>query len=289
MASFSSNRRLFVLGGDGAIGSSLTAYLTAEREQVFSTTRRPGLCNGARPFLDMTSDDFTELMALAPQAGDVAFFVAANARVAACEADPKGAFAVNVEGVLRLAGRLARAGAQVILLSTNQVLPDDRPLVAAETPPSPRSEYGRQKAMAEAGVLALGGAVLRLSKVFGPSDPLLRGWRESLKAGAAIMPFSDMTAAPISENLVARTLHALSRNAVQGIFQLSAERDVTYAELAAAFALRLGASPDLVRPKSWREAGLGVAPAQYSSMDGAPLLALTGIRQPDPFTVINEI
>jgi dTDP-4-dehydrorhamnose reductase len=289
MASSSSNRRAFVIGGDSMIGARLAAVLAQRGETVLATTRRPERAAPDRPLLDLSSDGPEALRSLEPRPGDVAFIAAAVARIAECERAPEAARTVNVDGAERVARLFTEAGGRALFLSTNQVLPDDAPDVPADAALSPRHAYGRQKAEAEAKVLALGGAVLRLAKVFGPSDALVTGWRDNLAAGRFIHPFSDMTAAPISDLLAAEALVALARSGASGIFQLSASRDVTYADLARRLARDMGAPESLIAPISWRSVEIGFAPARFSSMEGQGLLATTGIERPDPFAAVAAV
>ena len=84
-----------------------------------------------------------------PTGTTAACIFAAIARVAACEADPKGSAHVNVTQTLALADRLLTRGIPVLYLSTNQVFDGTTPNVAPDASYSPVTEYGRQKVLAE--------------------------------------------------------------------------------------------------------------------------------------------
>ena len=145
------------------------------------------------------------------------------------------------------------------------------------------TEYGRQKAEAEAALLApyaplasgapgaSGGDVLvvRLTKVITPGD-LFDQWRKDLLAGKTIRPFSDMPVAPVSLEAAAAVLAELAATGASGIRHVSAPRDISYAEAARRLAERLGVSPDLVRPQTVAESGI--------ALEHAPRCASLGTR-----------
>ena len=89
-------------------------------------------------------------------------------------------------GPARLAQALSASGAFPVLLSTNLVFDGTVPYRGPDDPVCPRTEYGRQKAAAERAVLAAGGAVVRLTKVLGPDDPLVTGWVARLRRGEPV-------------------------------------------------------------------------------------------------------
>ena len=235
-------RRVLIVGGDSWIGRGVEAHFRAAGIESVATTRRPG---AGRPFLDLATFD--------PESDslhdvDAAILAAAVARLGDCAADPHTSARANMAGTLRLARHLAARGAHVVLLSTDKVFDGRLPRRLREAGVCPRTEYGRQKALAEAGVRALGatGAVLRLSKVLDPDNALIAGWIERLARAAAVEAFHDMYLAPVSRDLVARLLEGIVRARGAGIYQASGAGDVSYADLALRIAGRLGADADLV-------------------------------------------
>ena len=81
-----------------------------------------------------------------PEGVKCACIFVAVARLAACEADPVGSAPSMSNRRSLLIDLLAARGIYTLFLSTNQVFGGDRPHVPADTPTSPVSEYGRQKA-----------------------------------------------------------------------------------------------------------------------------------------------
>ena len=210
--------------------------------------------------------------------------------IAACNADPEGTWRINVDGVARLAESLAGKGTQVILLSTSHVFDGRRRFPGPSDPVSPTDAYGRQKVEAERRILALpGGAVLRLAKVLTPDLPVLESWRRDLLAGRAVSPFSDRCLAPVSMAQVCEALDRMRRRRVTGIWQLSAGRDISYAELATILADRLGADRSLVRPGPQPDSmAEGTAGPRFTAFDVSRLSQELGLPVPDPLKVAEE-
>ena len=161
-----------------------------------------------------------------------------------------------------------------------------------DEPTCPMTEYGRQKAEAEAALLApyaplasgapgaSGGDVLvvRLTKVVTPGD-LFDQWRKDLLAGKTIRPFSDMPVAPVSLEAAATVLAELAATGASGIRHVSAPRDISYAEAARRLAERLGVSPDLVRPQTVAESGIALEHApRCTSLGTRGIRGLTSYR-----------
>lgn len=288
MASSSLSRRHLVVGGDAVIGRALWQRLGNDGVEVWASTRRPDLIGPDRPFIDLVTANWSDLDDLPISAETTVHICAAAARIAQCAADPEGTRRVNVEGPVALATALAARGAHILFLSTNQVLPGDRPLASADTPYGGATEYGRQKAEAEQRLLALDApvAVLRLAKVLTEDDPLISGWRRDLKAGRAIRPFHDMTAAPVSAVLVVEAMIRIAVTRGKGLFQLSAKRDVSYADLALHLARSDRADPSLINPGTVSGAGLPHRPPPFTSLDGHRLAVELGLSPPDPFDAI---
>jgi dTDP-4-dehydrorhamnose reductase len=230
-----------------------------------------------------------------PRGTTAACIFVAVARLDACAADPDGSAHINVTQTLALAERLLERGIHVLFLSTNQVFDGSVPHVRADAPPSPVSEYGRQKACTEAALLrhveaGAPVAILRLSRVVPPDIPLLHGWKDALAAGRPIEAFSDMKVAPVPTAWVACAVDRILRERTRGMFQLTGPRDITYAEAGRFIARRLGACPELVQETSAIKAGLptGTTP-RNTTLDSSCLRMRFGIDAPDVFAVIDSV
>src|SRR5690606_24245498 len=113
---------------------------------------------------------------------DVVLHAGAVSSIAACEAAPGIAQAVNVHATAELC---ARAPA-VVYVSTDLVFGGDRAPYGVRDPVRPLSVYGRSKAAGEEAVLASArGVVVRVPLLFGRSFDGRRGATDMIRAAAA--------------------------------------------------------------------------------------------------------
>ncbi|MFN3077389.1 MAG: SDR family oxidoreductase, partial [Alphaproteobacteria bacterium] len=266
-----------VVGAGGQIGRALLAAFAAGGISALGGTRRE---------IDLAQPSSRWQI---PGKVDQAFLFAAQTSMAACEQEPKLSARINVEALLELAALLRARGAGLVFLSTDRVFDGSRPHRLDAEDPCPTNAYGRQKAEAEAGLKALGGTtILRLSKVVPPDFPLFRGWLEALARGEPITPFADATLAPVSLGLVVEVLRRLASveaGAGGDILQLSASREVTYAEAARSLAVLAGYDPALVRPTPAPPGAF----LPFSTLDDTTLRAATGIAAPDPQPALETV
>ena len=281
-----------IVGGDSEIGAAAYRAMKAQGKAVAATTRRRDRVAPERPFLDLAAplDDW------APPPGTQAVCLcAAIARLVACADDPEGSAHINVVQTLALAEKCLARGIAVLFLSTNQVFDGRTPHERAEAPHSPVSEYGRQKARAEAALLrhlenGAPVAILRLAKVVSDTMPLIGGWIKDLTAAKPIRVFNDLALAPTPTDLVCTAITALLQDRARGIFQLTGPRDVTYADIGGFLAAYLDADQNLVTQTSAREAGLpeGATPLN-TTLDSSLLRVHYGLEVPDVWDVVERV
>ena len=237
--------KLLVVGADGAVGRAACAYFEALGVTVTGTSRRRG---ADHHYLDMTIPASWEVL---PEV-DAALICAGVTSIIECAQDPARAKQVNVRGAIGLATKLAAQGVYVLHLSSNQVFDGAISHRARDSYPCPVSEYGRHKALAEAGMRHLidreTGAVLRLTKVMTPDTPVIQSWRRDLAAGRRIGPFSNLPLAPISVEFALQTMEVLLSERQSGVFHASSQEDSSYLSLAHVVAEHEGADPGLIRP-----------------------------------------
>jgi len=281
-----------LVGGDSEIGGATYLHLRTSGKAATATTRRPERAARDRPLLDLAAD-FSSFEP-APDVSAACIF-AATARLADCAADPAGSASINVLQTLALVERLTARNVYVLFLSTNQVFDGSIAHVCADAPASPVSEYGRQKARAEAALRErmLAGApigILRLAKVVSESVPLLHGWVRALSAGEPIRAFHDMPMAPVPTALVSAAITALLESRAPGVFQLTGPQDVSYADVAHRLGRQLGADPALVGTVGAIAAGLpeGSTP-RHTTLDSSALRDRFGIVAPGPWHVLDPI
>lgn len=259
------------------IGAALFEYFAARGWRVQATTRRRDRVDAQHPYFELAAPR------LDLPAADFVVLAAAVARIGDCEAEPVATRRINVEGTLTVARHMAGQGSHVLLLSSDKVFDGAMPLRGRHDQPCPACAYGRQKAAAESGVLALGdqGAVLRLSKVLEPSLALLTGWARDLAARKPITPFHDLYLAPVTVDLVARiTAHIADERAV-GIYHCTGAEDRSYVDLARLLAADGCNDPALIRPASCGAANLpAAARPRYTTLEMTVEQARWGLTAP---------
>lgn len=276
---------VLVVGADGLLGSAVAARLAASGRQVIRTSRRGA--PGSIP-LDLATDAATW-----PISAGVAttHLCAAITSIAECRDRPDSAWLVNVEGTAAVARRLVAAGSRVVYPSTNMVFDGTEPFVQRGCMPMPRAVYGRLKMEAEQQLLKLGDGVcvVRLTKVLGRRVPLFEEWRAALAAGRPIHPLSDMLLAPVSLGHAVRSLIAVGDTRRSGIFHVSANADVSYADVAMRLAGIMRADPGLVQSRTVAEAGLHIEHvARHTTLALDSVEASLGIVAPDPWQAVDE-
>lgn len=276
-----------VVGSNGLIGAALLAKLSASGFAATGTTRRVPAASGTLP-LDLGAAPASWTV---PAGIQIAFLCAGVTKIDDCRKDPSSSARINVDALGTLAEKLAAQGAFVVFLSSSQVFSGTESLPSAETPLSPATEYGRQKAAAEARILRLGqrAAVVRITKVSETLAPLFSRWEKALRRGEEIHPFSDMSAAPVPLSLVLEALIRVGEGRLPGVTQVSADRDLSYADMAELVAQRIKADAALVRPVRARDSGLDLeAVPVHTALDTSRLRGL-GLQAPDPSAGIGAL
>jgi dTDP-4-dehydrorhamnose reductase len=249
----SSGGATLIVGGDGKVGRALAEHIARAGQPVVTTSRRPAPDSGSLS-LDL-ADDVDDWPI--PSGIATAIICAAVPLIDACEKDPEGTARVNVSGTLALIRRLVERNVFTVFISTNQVFDGAIPHVSADTPQSPRSEYGRQKTRVEQELMRKGGptAIVRFAKILEPGTPLFTKWRDALLSGGIITPFIDMQMAPVPLSTAVSTLRLIADRRAGGFWQVSGERDLNYAQAATLLARHLKVDPALVHPIAARDSG----------------------------------
>jgi dTDP-4-dehydrorhamnose reductase len=276
-----------VVGADGIIGRALVTRLRRAGADVCATTRRPNARGRLR--VDLAGDPTRWQL---PPRASVAYLCAAMTSVEECEVRPQDSWTVNVDRTVALAERLVGRGVFVVFLSTDLVFDGSRPRRGSDESVSPRTEYGRQKAEAERRLGALGDAVavVRLSKVFGPTVPLLAAWVDALRRRQVIRPFADMVLAPVPLGFTTDVLERVGTLRLAGLTQVSGPEDVSYEDLARYIAKRLVVPPALIHPMKAVEAGISPeAVSAYTTLDLTRLRSELGMVPPDVWSVVDAV
>ena len=251
-----------VIGGDGLIGRHLFRGIRTRGYRVLRTSRRYGSEGPAVHFdLDSPPEDLLEQLRVNgwfKNRALVAYIAAAVPGFDRCEQEPETTRNINVCYTIEIARHLAENKVFLVFLSSDAVFGHKQCVVDEETIPQPGTEYGKQKLMAETGLLNLaqtpecpGVAIVRLTKVVSADAPLIDTWLRTLEGGGEIEAFDDMYIAPVSIQYSVRALMAIGVSRYPGIFHVTGEGDVSYYEFARMLADRWIGTTGLVKAVSF--------------------------------------
>lgn len=281
--------RSIVVGGEGQLGSSLTARLKQSAGPVLSTIFLRNQLSVDEVYLDLGTDVSRWPI---PGEFDSAFLCAAITSTESCRMQPDACRQVNVENTLTLARRLSETGAALFFPSTNLVFDGSIPFRKATDPTNPQCEYGRQKVEAERGLASLTDkvAIIRFTKIIGPSMVLLTNWAADLRQRKTIHPFSDLVLAPVSLRFATEVILAVMRKESYGFWQVSAAEDVTYEQMARYVARKIGAPQSLIEPVQSVQSGLVLETVpSYTTLDASRLKDELDIDPPSVWATLDEV
>ena len=282
-----------VVGADSLVGGSLIKALQSAGQGVVGTTRRRASMGPGRFYLDFQNSESYRL----PVPASYAFIVAAATNYDRCETDPS-ARKINVEQTPRLVESLLSQGLFVTLISTNSVFGGERAWPHEEDPHDARIAYAIQKHEAETlaftAAKALGAldrfSVIRLTKVLAQETPPLPSWLQAWRKGRSIEPFSDLIFAPMSVQFVGNALATIGVKRVPGSLHLSGAANVSYVDLAKAYAALLGVDESLISASSAKAKGIHIAyKPTYSGLGMDRTTRLTGVRPQPLDQVVRDL
>jgi cupin fold WbuC family metalloprotein len=263
---------VLVVGADGIIGGALKTELQHQVEDFFETTRRADTVGGQRLYLDLLKPVRNWEI---PEGIQVSFICAGVVKIMDCEQSPLETYNINVDNTISLIRRLLDAGSTVVYFSS-----------ALQS-----NEYTRQKDEVERTLLGWNEDIIILSmtKVLSPDMSLIKEWIKCLKNGIAIHPFSNLSMAPITINYVINTLLRIVDSSTRGVFHLSGDRYISYADAAAFIAKKLGVDEELVQPVTSKEVGLYKLSISNSKIiDNKRIQNEFGIEPPDVLGSISK-
>src|ERR1051325_8427367 len=283
------NAMHLIVGGDSMLGRALSERLLASGASVAPPTRRAEEVGPMRLFLDLAKAAPNQRWAWPV---DVAYVCAGITKLEMCRNDPVGTARINVAGGLGTVTSLIAQGAFVIYLSSNLVFDGSLPRRRAEDPVCPLTEYGRQKAEVERRLTALDAraAIVRFTKIISSETSLFRTWVREIQRGREVRPYADMVLAPIPMGFAVAVLERVAQTRTPGIVQVSADRDVTYEEIARHLSLRLGGAPEMIRPLFCKQdPGLLEPVPAHTCLDTARLRGELNMDPPEVGQTLDEL
>lgn len=235
-------------GAGGFVGAAVRKTLEARPDlEVYSTRSPPP----RRIALDLETPGAAAALVHAVQPQGI-LHAAARSSIAGCEKDPGAARRINAGATLEMAEAAGKAGARFVFLSTDQVFDGESAPYTEASPVQPLHAYGRSKAEAEAGLLALGGAaILRLALVFGDSPSGVRSASEMVttaaRSGKTVNLFTDEIRTPVSVDSVVQAAVALLDGDFAGLLNLGGRDRLSRHALGLRVCTAYGLDPGFIR------------------------------------------
>lgn len=292
-------KRLLLTGGSGFLGGHLALQAAQDGWQVLALGHNTLPLSGPR--IEAMCCDLTRPGALTEAVAawrpDVVVNLAAQSNANKCEQDPEKSRLLNVELPREAASACAARGLKLVHASTDLVFSGTMAPYAEDAPPEPLSEYGRQKAAAEAVVLegcqAQGTSVCicRLALLYGsPVQTPDTGFfstmvRELMQNnGAGLTLFSDEYRTPLFVKDAAKgVLLAVEKGS--GLLHLGGDERVSRLEFGKRLAAALGKSGEdiqavplaAVKMAASRPADVSLCIDKAQALGFAPMPLATGI------------
>ncbi|MDE2142618.1 MAG: NAD(P)-dependent oxidoreductase [Elusimicrobia bacterium] len=261
--------KVLVVGGTGLVGNALVRNWTAAGAVVAAATYH---CHRSGGFHQLDMQDVDGVRALLAEYRPTLVAVpAANPFVDYCELHPAETRKVNVDGTWNVARACREIGARMIFYSSDYVYDGVKGVYTEEDAPNPINEYGRQKAEAEAGVLAAdsGNLVIRTSGAYGwqwePKNFVLQ-IRARLAKGETMRVADDLRYNPTYVENLAQITVALSSRGASGIFHVVGAEEIVRYEFAARVAAAFGLDAGLLIPTPMANIGSPTPRPKASSL-----------------------
>ena len=276
-----------VTGANGLVGSRVVARLAAASERVIAVGRGDPRSSRVTEYRSMDLAQPGQLRALIESVRPrFLIHCAAMTDVDACEADPVGAWLVNVRAVEAAALGCRSTGTRLVALSTDYVFDGLAGPYGEDDTPNPRGVYAVTKRIGEetALLLAPGCAVARVAAVYsgrpGSRPSFAMTALERLRKGERVKAFHDQLVSPTLADSAAELVIALARTAAAGVFHCSGATNLNRVEFCRALARKLGADEALVEPVALADLQLPAPRPMRSGLRVEKIRRLPGVPAP---------
>jgi dTDP-4-dehydrorhamnose reductase len=184
---------------------------------------------------------------------DVIYLPASLTNVDWCEQNPREGYAINVLGVHNVLRAAGEVGARLVYFSSDYVFDGHDGPYAEDAPVNPLCEYGKQKVMAEHGVVlhAPDSLIVRTTVVYGwerQGKNFIQRLRDTLGAGKTMRAPLDQIGSPTYAPDLARAAVELAQQKATGVFNVVGGELADRCEFAREAARVFGLDENLIEP-----------------------------------------
>lgn len=270
---------ILVVGGDSIIAKSLITKLRLRGDVVTKTSRRVDSPDSV--FLDL--QDVDAFLQGNAQHFDVVVFCAAVTKFEICRDNYSYSYEVNVNGPLKIAEYYSKKNARIVFLSSSAVFDGKTQFENSLKKPNSTNLYGKLKAEAERQLQDLPDrvSILRLSKIIDPEKNIFVNWQSDLKKGENIKAFADQFISPLTIEMAIKALLSVIDDHESGIYQFSADGDISYFAAINELAARNSINKNLISKGFAAESGIPLNEIfSYNSLDSSRVKALLNVNSP---------
>ena len=277
-------QRVLVTGAAGMLGSQLLLTAPGSVAAIGSdlVAAQPGSPEVLGAGCDLADEASVERLWRELGPFDAVLHPAAYTAVDKAEQEPELARRVNVEACAVLARRAARAGAALVVVSTDFVFDGraERPY-REDDPTAPLGVYGATKLAGEQAARAAhpGACIVRTQWLYGPRGRHFPGTMLALFAERSeLKVVEDQVGSPTSTLELAPALWDVLARGASGVYHAACEGACSWYDLAVA-TLELAGPPGVsIRPCATAEFPRPAPRPAYSVLDCSRLAALRGRR-----------
>lgn len=274
--------KIAIVGIDSMLGSALAKVMPAH--SIVGTTRHRERVSASCVYLNLLKPEVESL----PQV-DIAVICAGVVLLAECQANPCLTWAVNVDGVMKVARHYLDQGAAVVYLSTAAVFPGNEPYCDRWAAKDGLSVYGRLRACVEDLLRQhQRTTIIRFGKVIPPDWALFHGWVAELRTGRTIHPYANMVFAPVSQAFAAETIARIIEGGLPSVWQFTAADDISYAQAAYCLADRLHLDKRLIEPVEVPRSSLPHGSLfAYATLNSSKVTKWYGVEMPPALEAVH--
>lgn len=245
--------KLLITGASGFLGSYMEQGAPAHWDLV-GTYYKHATERGRMPMLPCDLSQSKEVRRIFEETQpDAVMHLAALSKPNACEEDPLGSYAVNVDSSLFLAELCQENNIPYLYTSTDQVFSGQEGPYMVGAVTEPINTYGQHKRLAERLILRTfpQAIIARMPLMYGwppYGQNFLPSWVETLQAGKVLKAFSDEYRSPVHGADAAQGLFLLLDKQVTGIWHLGGTERMSRAEFAQIMAEVWDLPQELLQP-----------------------------------------
>jgi dTDP-4-dehydrorhamnose reductase len=253
---------ILIVGATSRLGLNFKNNIDRKSYKIFETSR---IVSIDTLHLDLEAiDEFLDKN----YSFDYVVIFSAMTDISVCEKNPEKCYLVNTINTKKLVEYFVNKDSYVLCFSTDNVYEGSKPNYSINEIKSPRSVYGKSKAILEDDLNFYLDKVciLRMTKVIDINNKLFKKWLIDLKQHKEINPFHDTYISPVSTAYLTDLLIKIIKRKICGIHQISSEDQISYLDIANYFCKTLNIDQKMIKSVSCKETRNLNCP-KYSSLE----------------------